>query len=321
MRLVCLGLLAAVFPGAAESGLELRGQLADSGRPIMVTLFGADSPYTASALTDLQGRFRFRSLTPGSYTVAVFLPGHKELRRTVVVSPALAQPNGSVQVNLPSAEESLDSTDHRAGTISVGRLSIPPRALRKHEEAQKHLSKRDVERARQSLKEAVQIAPQFMAAWNSLGVIAYQTRQYPAAEEHFRAALKAEPGAYEPTVNLGGVLLNLNRPAEALSYNQYAVLQHPGDALAHSQLGMTYFQLGNLDRAEHHLTTARRIDPSHFSQPQLLLSQIHLRRGDSKAAVQEWQEYLARYPDAPGAEQVRHWIHQLTTRSEAQRPQ
>src|SRR6185369_16212239 len=96
-------------------------------------------------------------------------------------------------------------------------------ARREYAEAQKRLSRPDAPAAVAHLQRAVEIAPQFAAAWNQLGVIAYQSRQYPQAEEHFRRGLAADPQAYEPLVNLGGVLLNLGRVDEALEYNRYAV--------------------------------------------------------------------------------------------------
>ena len=55
-----------------------------------------------------------------------------------------------------------------------------------------------------SLQRAVEIAPEFAAAWNNMGTIAYQSRNYLRAEECFREALSADPSAYEPLVNLEG---------------------------------------------------------------------------------------------------------------------
>ena len=42
-----------------------------------------------------------------------------------------------------------------------------------------------------------------------------------------------------------------------------------------------------------------RVDPSHFSKPQLFLADIYLRRGDRRAAAEALKDYLERRPDAP----------------------
>ena len=77
------------------------------------------------------------------------------------------------------------------------------------------------------LKKAIALAPQFSAAWNHLGTIAYQTGLYAEAEADFRKAREADPDSYAPLVNLGGVLINLGRWSEALEYNLLAVRGTP----------------------------------------------------------------------------------------------
>jgi len=157
----------------------------------------------------------------------------------------------------------------------------------------------------------VALAPQFSAAWNHLGTIAYQTGLYAQAETDFRQALEADPEAYAPLVNLGGVLINLDRRSEALECNLLAVRKSPSDALANSQLGMSYFYAGQLDAAEKYLTAAKQIDPAHFSHPQLLLAEIHLRRNEREAAANELQDLITRHPDLANASKIKDTIAHL----------
>ena len=151
----------------------------------------------------------------------------------------------------------------------------------------------------------MEIAPQFATAWNNLGTIAYQTQKFARAEECFREALAQDPTAYEPLVNLGGVLVTRHKLDEAWDYNLHAVLTRPGDALANSQLGMTYFELGNAELAEKYLRKALELDPGHFSHPQLFLAEIHLRRGDTHSAAADLESFLRHHPDWPQAAVMR----------------
>ncbi|MEI9976596.1 MAG: tetratricopeptide repeat protein [Ignavibacteriota bacterium] len=112
-------------------------------------------------------------------------------------------------------------------------------------------------------------------------------------------------------MNLGGVLINTHKLDEALMYNQDAVLQRPNDALANSQLGLTYFVVGNFDLAVKYLEIARRIDPSHFSHPQLVLAEIHLRRGENREAAEVLEDFVHRHPDYPTADKIRENIVKL----------
>jgi tetratricopeptide (TPR) repeat protein len=251
-----------------------------------VNLQGATTPFKATTEADPNGRFHFRKLFPGTYVLMV-----GGLQQTVEVGPGLADSKGrvNVSINLPDAEPRFE----RGARISVRELSIPKEAWREYEAAQKVLGRRDVPGAVAHLKRALALAPRFSAAWNHLGTLAYQTGQFIEAEADFRKGLEADPDAYAPLVNLGGVLVNLGKWDEALEYNRRAVLKSPNDALANSQLGMAYFYLGKLDSAEKYLTAAKQIDPGHFSHPQMLLAEIHLRLNESEAAVGELRDLLA----------------------------
>lgn len=305
-----LGLWLALL--AADRTFDLEGQIHPEARA-GVYLHGSTSPFQASTLSDGRGRFQFRKLAAGAYTVVVFVPGRGETRRTIDVGPGLADARGRVPVTVEIVESKLvtDDSIRRKNVISLRELSIPDQARREYNDAQKKLGRRDVEGAVGHLERAVKLAPQFSAAWNNLGTIAYQTRQFDRAEGHFRRALEADAEAYEPAVNLGGVLLTLEKPQEALSYNLYCVLQRPNDALANSQLGMNYFYLGDLERALKYLKTAKGLDPGHFSHPQLLLVEIYLRRNDAAAAAAEMEDFLRHHPDWPAAAKMREAITKL----------
>lgn len=311
------GLMLTLWLAAAgERPLELRGVIEPAPGMVPVTLRGADTPYYAETRTDGRGRFRFRGLAPGTYTVAVYVEGAGELRQTVVVSSRLADSRGRVEVVLaaPASPSAAVKSLEERYTVAASQLAVPPRAVEEYRRAERRLNRRDVEGARKHLLRAVEIAPQFVAAWNYLGTIAYQSGDYESAEKFFRTALEHEPGSFTPVVNLGGTLLSLKRFQEALQYNRHAVAERPDDALANSQLGQNYYFLGDFERALKYLEEAKRLDPSHFSQPQLVLADIHLRRGDRTRAIAELEDFLARHPDSRNAETARRWLEQIRAR-------
>ena len=153
-------------------------------------LFGATHPFTASTFTDENGRFTFKKLAAATYTVAVFQPGRGEARQTIEVGPSLADSRNRIQLTITLKDENFDPTsDRRRHAVTARQLTIPERALRDYADAQRDLEKHDVAAAEKHLEHAVELAPQFAAAWNTLGTIAYQTRPLSAC----RAALP--PGA------------------------------------------------------------------------------------------------------------------------------
>jgi tetratricopeptide (TPR) repeat protein len=305
-------LAAVVALPAAQRHYELRGQIEPARGQAVVTLNGARSPFIAGTRSDSNGRFRFPNLEAAAYTLRVFLPGLGEIEQTVEVGPGSADKRRRVAITVSfSSSSAVKETSDGPYKVSMRELSIPAAAKREYTEAQRLLGKNDVAAAVRRLERAVEIAPQFAEVWNHLGTISYHARKLDDAEKYFRKALEQNPGAFDPAVNLGGVLINLRRPDEALKYNLYAVEEQPRDALANSQTGMNYILLGNHELALKYLKEAKRLDPAHFSHPQLLLAGIYLQRSERKAAIAELEDFLARHPDAPVAEQVRVQLDRL----------
>lgn len=293
------------IPLPAQQTFTVEGRFTPSASG-SVTLSGATTPFTTSTLSDPGGRFRFGRIEEGTYTLSIFVPNRGELRKTVVVTPSTADSRRRVRLQVDMSEAPLER--EAAMGISVRKLSIPDKARNEFREAIKKLSRREIEAAEAHLKRAVEIAPQFGEAWNHLGTIAYQTQRFPLAEEMFRKALETDADLYAPLVNLGGVLINLMRFEEAERYNKLAVLRSPEDALAHSQLGMTLLYLGKLDEAEKPLREAIRLDPAHFSHPQIHLAEVLLRKGKLPETTDMLEGFLKMHPDIQGAEAIRQKI-------------
>ena len=260
------------------------------------------------------GYFSFSKIPAGTYTLVVSTQARGEMVQTVEVSAGTVNSKGRIDLLLKVDAATLEAEDGRStgATVSATMLSIPDRATKEFEQAQQCLTRGDAPCAVAHLQSAVEIAPRFVAAWTQMGTLAYQAHAYGDAEADFRKALAADPEAFEPLVNLGGVLLNLERPREALGYNQRAASRRPNDALANSQLGMDYFAIGELDAAEKCLKAALRLDPAHFSNPQLTLAEIFLKRNDRAGALDQYRDFLKRHPDAPQAAEIRAKIRQLS---------
>jgi Tfp pilus assembly protein PilF len=297
---------------AAPSGgsFALNGAVEPAG-PAVVWLYGDTTPFSSSTLCDEGGRFHFAGILPGAYTLSVITTAHGEWRQTVDVGPGVADAKGrvSVHVRIDEAKSLLDDRD----IVSSRELSIPDSARKEYGKAEQRLSKHDVVGAIAHLQRATEIAPQFSAAWNSLGTIAYHAQHYGQAEQYFRKGLAADPEEYAPLVNLGGVLINLKQYQQAWSFNTLAVSKQPNDALARSQLGMACFALGKLDAAEAELREAIRLDPRHFSNPQLLLADIYEREQKPEAAAGILEQFLNLHPDFTLAPQIRERIARLRT--------
>jgi Tfp pilus assembly protein PilF len=300
---------------AAASLYELRGQVffpeLSRNRIARVSVYAASRPYAKQTRVLNGGTFRFTKLQPDDYTISVVLRGHGEYRRTVSVGPGTADARGRVAADLK-----LDAMERTAGPppgtmVSVRQLSIPYGASQDYQKAFDRLGKNDPDGALKHLEKAVAKAPHFAEAFNMMGTIHHQRRQFVLAEQRFREALKQSPASFEPVVNLGATLLSLHRLEEALAFNRRAVEMRPEDPLARAQLGWTLLRLNRAGEALEHFVRAKQIDPNHFSQPQLGLAEIFIARGDRDLAVSELEDFLRRHPDDREAARVRADIARL----------
>ncbi len=307
------------FAGVAsgKKAFQVVGRILQAdGTPVpaaaaVVFLHGVVTPFSSRTVAGRDGRFRFKKIPAGTYVLVAAVPRVGELRKTIEVGPSFADAEHTVSATLTYDQA---APINRRGTISRSELSVAEDAAQEYKTAHELLSRHDVNGAVERLRKAVVISPQFAAAWNQLGTISYQAGQYRQAEEYFREALKQDPDAYSPLVNLGGALLALNRFEESLEINRAAVKAMPGDPLAHSQLGKSYFYLGRLDDALTHLKRAKALDPSHFSYPHLFLIEIYARMNQLPAAIAEMEEFLKLHPDSDWAPKIRELLSRTRAR-------
>ena len=299
--------------------LEFRGEVTLPPRTmsrrarLFLNLSGVAFPYRARTWADYRGRFRFKDIPAGSYTLSIYIPGVGELLQTVDITESFADPNGRVVKKFSFDQETLQEQTRvvNSGVVSVRELSISRKAWGEFRKAQDRLRDRKVDEAIQLLQRAMELAPQFMEAMNNLGTIYFQKGEMETAESYFRQALAIEPEAFEPMVNLGGVLLATGSAHEAVEFNQRAQELRPLDALANAQLGLCYFRLGDFGQALEYLHRTKELDPGHFSNPQLTIARIHLRRSQRAAALRELEDFLEQHPDSGESEAVRNTIEEI----------
>jgi len=273
-----------------------------------VFLEGTKVPFAAQTRADAAGKFTFKNLPADLFTLIVYIPRSGQYKKTVEVSASLADSRKRVFVEV-EFHPSLESRALRQ--VSPLELSIPKKALKEFTKAHEELSRRNAAGAVERLKKAVSIYPDFLEAWNFLGTLAYKSGDLDQAEKYFREALNRDPQYYASMVNLGGILLLQGKIKEAFPLNSSAVQAMPDDALAHSQLGLNYYFLGQLDEAENSLKQAIALDPGHFSFPQIPLSRIYIQRRDFSSALKLMEQFLSLHPDAPQSPTIRKQIEEI----------
>ena len=310
---LCFSLMAAPLP----EKLTLRGvvRLAEEGTPVRGALVHLDTLGGDSydeTYTWVGGRFSFKKLPAGQYSVIVLARGYPRVRKTIDITPSFADSSGNVEITVeiqrPGAGQRARDLQQ---TVSVRRLTISKKAEKEYERARKAAVQSDYKAMVRHLKKAIELEPQFAEAMNDLGTHYHRAQHYEEAIELFRSAARVDPDAFTPHLNLGGSLLEAGRPIEALEANGRALELDSDDSLAHAQMGIALFTLGHSQTALFHLNEAKRIDPGSAASPQLILAEIYFRQGRKNRALLELEEFLALHPDLPSAVNVRKKIESL----------
>lgn len=196
--------------------------------------------------------------------------------------------------------------DAKGTTISVTSMVAPKDAMRAYEKAQKLKADKPAE-AEKDLNKAVQIYPQFAAAWTLLGDIHRQRDQFEDARSEYTRAIAADPQFVNPSYGLAMIAMQEKKWDEAIHLTDQVVkLNAFAFPLAYFFNAAANYNVQKFDAAEESGKKFKAVDTQH-SHPDvcLLLSYIYSRKQDYAGAAREIRDYLAAAPNSPDAETLR----------------
>jgi len=191
-------------------------------------------------------------------------------------------------------------------TISVTSMAAPKDAMRAFEKAQKIKADKP-EEAEKYLKKAVEIYPQFAAAWTLLGDTHRQRNEFDAARTDYARAAAADPQFVNPTYGLTVVAMQEKKWDEAVRLSDQVLKLNAGAfPLAYFFSAAANYNLQKFEAAEDSARKFKALDTQH-DHPDvcLLLSYVLSRKQDYAGAAREIRDYLAVAPNSPDAETLK----------------
>lgn len=215
-------------------------------------------------------------------------------------SDALAPLTESNRFALAMAYLALGQRHRAAPELSTLTGQHPKTALYPYWLGRVDYDERRFQRALESFEQAIRIEPDFVRAHDRVGQCQQALGDFCSAERaHKRAAAlnqaRADPSPWPP-MNLGTLLLRLDRAEEAIAPLRDAIGYHKRFGLAHYKLGRAYDRHGDLDRAVAHLQRAAELAPDN-PKPHYALGRIYQRAGEEDRA----QAALTRFMELEGA--------------------
>lgn len=204
------------------------------------------------------GRFEFRHVPYGDYRLTVVDGGDQPVHQELISVHAQLQP---IAINMTSRDEPRPL----AGLVTAQELLHPPakKAFKAFVAAQKFSEAGEHEKAAGQLAEAVQVSPDYAAAWVNLGAQHIFLKRYEdAVQDLTRASELSRPTAMILT-HLAFAQYSLHRYAEATRSAREALQVDPEWPPAHYVLG-GFLVRDARTRAEglKHMEIAARVMPS-----------------------------------------------------------
>ncbi len=110
--------------------------------------------------------------------------------------------------------------------------------------------------------------------------------------------LKAQPADVDAAIYKAEIEMRGGKASNALDTLQGVLKNDPDNAVAHYQLGMTFDQMGNGDRAEAEWRTAVRLRPE-IIEAHGALARAAIQKNDAAALAQEADQIIGLQPKAP----------------------
>lgn len=198
-------------------------------------------------------------------------------------------------------------------TISMTSLSAPKDARKAYEKGREAVIKKKWTEAQKQLEKAVQLHPEYAAAWFELGRTFESQNNVAQAREAYGKALSADPKFINPYLQLAGIAARERNWEEVAEVTDRILQLNPFDFPgAYFYNAVANFNLRKLDAAEKSAKEALKLDTQHrFPKVNHLLGLILAQKHQFASAVTHLRNYLALVPDAPDAETVKKQLAEV----------
>lgn len=148
---------------------------------------------------------------------------------------------------------------------------------------------------------AVAVTRDNYIAHNNLGTQYLRAKQPDLALAEFKESLRIRPNHPGALVNIGSLLLDQGKPADAAKAFEAALGGNPSHGAAHLNLALAYFQMRNVPKALEHANLAEKIMPY---EPKVynLLGILADASGNPQEAVNNFQKALQLNPNYKNAQ-------------------
>jgi len=153
-----------------------------------------------------------------------------------------------------------------------------------------YMRKGEVDKAIETFKKGIELAPDYPSLYNSLGEAYYHKGQLKEAERMFKKAIEIRPNFPEAYNNLGVLYRKINLTDNAIEEFKKAIHLIPGSPDFHYNLGNAYLANNHYEAAIKEFNTCLEIfeKPACYNQ----LGIAYMSAGQKEKAIEAWEAAL-----------------------------
>ena len=294
-------------PTAPTRTFYISGSVRDSEtvRPIemiRVDLRKITGETVSTSFTRSNGEFVFTGLPNGLYIIVVEERGYEPIRESIEI---LNSSRNGVAVFLKKPLE-FPVNRHPGAVVSARELALPRKALSAYQKGMDRLhDKKDPAGSIPYFEKAIAEVPDYYEAYHQIGMAHLRQEQNVPAEAAFRKAIDLSKGHWaDPQFALAALLSNLGKFEEAEQVARRGLDTDSGSWYGYYELGRAELGLNRLEAAEKNLLEARS-RRNDYPQLYLHLANLHIRRRDYPALLEDLDTFLKLEPSGPNSQQAR----------------
>jgi tetratricopeptide (TPR) repeat protein len=304
---------------APQGSLTVTGNvyLQDTAHPalnVLVHLQGIEGADYADAATTDSGAFIVYNLKPAIYTLSINVQGYQPTSVSVDLTQTSVR---SLQIVLPALAS--EDAKNKPGTVSAHELAVSKKAKELLDSGKLKLyQQNDPAGALEDFNQALTLEPNYFEAEYQVAMSYMAQGKRDEAAAGFQKSIDMSGDKFGPGyVGLGTIAIERKDYAQGEKSLRRGVELSPDFWLAHYQLGRALFDQGRDGDAEKSAEQARSLAPN---EPLIyrLLTNIHLKQKDYRAAEADIDAYVKLDPDSAAGRRAKELREQVAQKAESQ---
>lgn len=203
------------------------------------------------------------------------------------------------------------SSETEASFVSFTTLAAPKPAKKAFRKAEKAAAKPDIEAAVDYLEQAIELYPQYAAAWTLLGRTRFQAGDHEEAALALRRSVEIDPAYLNPYPDLAYLAVLDGNWSHVINLADQMIRINPSFTLGYYYRGYALLQRGELQPAERALSTAIATpDARMFPEARYILGEVYRHQAAYPLAAIEYRRFVEVVPRGEWSAKASDWLEQ-----------